>query len=52
MGKEFLSGRECQRLGGGRIRAVHWEANPKGGVEGAAGGVDKISCRRLRPEWE
>lgn len=28
----------------GRIRAVQWEANPKGGMEGAAGGVDKMSC--------
>lgn len=38
------------KAGGGRIRAVQWEANPKGGVEGAPGGVDKMSCRRLRPE--
>lgn len=31
----------------GRIRAVQWEANPKAGMEGEAGGVDKMSCRRL-----
>jgi len=34
------------KAGGSRIRAVQWEANPKGGMEGAAGGVDKMSCRR------
>lgn len=27
----------------GRIRAMQWEANPKGGMEGVAGGVDKMS---------
>lgn len=30
-----------------RIRAMQWESNPKGGMEGAAGGVDKMSCRCL-----
>lgn len=42
VGEEILSGREWQRQAG-RIRAVQWEANPKGGMEGAAGGVDKMS---------
>lgn len=28
----------------GRIRAVQWEANPKGGMEGEAEGVDETSC--------
>lgn len=42
MGEEILSGRKWQRQAG-RIRAVRWEANPKGGMEGVAGGVDKMS---------
>lgn len=33
---------ESQRQAG-RIRAVQWEASPKGGMEGVAGGVDKMS---------
>lgn len=42
MGEEILNGREWQRQAG-RIRAVQWEANPKGGMEGVAGGVDEMS---------
>lgn len=42
-----LSGRRDPEWEGvakaGRIRSVQWEANPKGGMEGVAGGVDKMS---------
>lgn len=44
---EILSGRRDPEWEGvakaGRIRAVQWEANPKGGMEGVAGGVDEMS---------
>lgn len=42
VGEEILSGRESQRQAG-RIRAVQWEASPKGGMEGVTGAVDKMS---------